>query len=121
MGLAATPPFLTKNMKRDLPNLPKKINVGSHIYTIRLIKSPKDENEYVEGIIIHDNEMIYIDRDLPLSGKWSTLFHEVLHAIEFVYDIKFKHKKIERLAPYLYQFLRANKLLWKQITKTKKR
>ena len=63
-------------------SLPKSVQIGHRVYDIK-IKSGIKHEEYgsVDGWISIKECEIYIEKELPLYRKKSTLVHEIMHGI----------------------------------------
>lgn len=76
-------------------NLPKKIRVGSQIWEITEQKR-KHNSEFLDGTYaytVDKDNTIVLDAEMAHSIRRVTLFHEVLHAIRFVFGGSFKPKR----------------------------
>lgn len=86
--------------------IPKQLKIGGHIYrVVELDEVSKDPNTAGECDI--DKLEIRLRKKQKQSAKEATLFHEIIHAINWEYD----EKDVEFLAQALYQVLQDNKLL----------
>lgn len=88
--------------------LPKQIKVKKRIYTISFRKMK------IFGYCSDDGKIVL---RAGLNGKLliSTLIHEVLHAIEFEYQIKLKHEDVYTLETGLTALLASNFLCPKSL------
>lgn len=75
--------------------LPKTVLIGTQTFEIVEHKR-KHNSEFSEGVygytLDRDNTIV-LDGDMPNTMKRVTLFHELLHAIRFIYGGSFKPKK----------------------------
>jgi Zn-dependent peptidase ImmA (M78 family) len=75
--------------------IPKTVRVGTQTWEI-IEQKRKHSSEFQEGTygytIDRDNTII-IDSEMPIGMKRVTLFHELLHAIRFIYGGSYKPKK----------------------------
>ena len=81
--------------------IPKKLKIGGHQFKV-IVKEFDDCGKTKRTT----NEM-WIASDLTQSQKESTLFHEILHAL----NNELAHPLLDSLAEQLYQVLSDNKLL----------
>lgn len=67
--------------------LPERIKIGTQFWDVheRARKSDAALWEDSYGYTIDKDNQIVIDKDLPVSRKRTTLFHELLHAIRYTY------------------------------------
>ena len=93
--------------------IPNKVKIGSIIYDIDLVDC--DNSEFSElklfGSIDHIKNKITIVKSLNKQRTWQTLFHEVLHAIDFDYQTNLSEENLTRLANGFYQVLIDNNFL----------
>lgn len=88
-------------------NIPDKIKVGGNVYPIRFVENMGiDRNLY--GNTNHSVGFIEIDASLVGQTKKSTFIHEMLHALDNVYDIGLSEHQVSLLEAALYAFLEDN-------------
>ena len=85
--------------------IPKKIKIGGHIYTIKMVDGEDIDND--AGEQNRSRNIIKIRKDLPQTQIEETLIHEILHAC----NNGLKEEVIDGLAVTLYQVLKDAKLL----------
>jgi hypothetical protein len=85
-------------------NIPSKLKIGGHIYSIELVDPELLSNDCGEQNRARNT--IKIRNDLPQSQLEETLIHEVLHAI----NGDLKEETVDFLAMAIYQILVDNKL-----------
>lgn len=95
-------------------NIPKKseymksIDVNDQTYEIKIVKQVPKNKKDVLGLCDWENKVIYINGRQSAKGLFRTLVHEVLHAFEFEYNLKLKHKHIYVLERIIVDFLLDN-------------
>lgn len=58
----------------------KHITVGGQRYKIKYVQGlMNNEGESLDGLVLFEKRIIYIDKALPPSQRRSTLLHELLH------------------------------------------
>lgn len=97
--------------------IPKKIKVGGHIYKVICPYHFRERSDRFGSCCSINNEIL-IGNDDGNGKKRSqstieqTLFHEMLHAIDKVYNAdKLEEEYVERLSEGIYQVLKDNQLL----------
>lgn len=76
--------------------LPKFIRVGTHKFEVVENKRKHDvdiRDNGTYGYCIDKDNAIVLDKDMPLTMKRITLFHEMLHAVRFIYGGNHRPKK----------------------------
>mgnify|MGYP000929838193 FL=1 len=68
-------------------------------------------SDLLNGMIDHDNQIIYIKKSLPEEKKKEVLLHEVIHGISEALDMDLKEKAVQMLARSLYDFLTTNQII----------
>ncbi len=86
---------------------PDKLRVGSRIYRVRFVSSIR-RNKNNLGICDEHRGEILIRKDLSEDEKLKTLVHELLHAMEFEYQIKMPHDAVYQYEEAIFDFLCAN-------------
>ena len=85
--------------------IPKKLKIGAHVYDVKLVK------DYFEGencgIEQRKHKYLAVNSDLAPTHQATSLFHEILHAVNSELD----HTLLDSLAEQLYQVLYDNNLL----------
>ena len=98
--------------KKDYP---KELRIGDSVYRVKFVSylrgyTKKGKLEVLYGVCDPSTLEIFISRRLDLEETFKTFVHEVLHAIEFEYDIELKHSLIGKLEQPIFEFLRDNVL-----------
>lgn len=92
-----------------VPNVdgyPKTLRVGNVTYKV-VFKVRIDSSDPL-GMCDSGKRKIYIKKGLSLVSTFSTLIHEVLHALEFEYNIEIKHKSVHLYEQAILDFLMSN-------------
>jgi hypothetical protein len=76
---------------------PKVLHVDDATYKIKFVKRIPHEEKRTLGLCDPDTKTIWIRISHSPRGMFRTFIHESLHAIEFEYDLKIKHKMIYSL------------------------
>lgn len=66
------------------------------------------EGEQILGLCDPSLRTITIDKKQTPKQQWSTFMHEVLHALEFEYQVPISHKIIEKIEGPLGDFVKDN-------------
>jgi len=91
--------------------IPKTVKIGGYTYKVIIRVIDKHEKAIGRG----DNNMleILIEKNIPNQKQEEVFIHEVLHAIDYVYNsLALKEGEVERLSEGLYQVFKDNKI-WK--------
>jgi len=91
--------------KKDSPSeLPSRVTVGGHQLDVLLVERVDRENS--EGAMSTQKGYILLKDDLG-ARSWHVFLHEVLHAIDEVYnDAKLSERSVEHISQGLYQVAR---------------
>lgn len=91
--------------------IPKALNIVGKTFAVKRVKDLKnDEGELCYGLCDSSKQMISIDPQYPAQMQDSTLLHEVIEAINIMFELGLRHKQIMTLEAGLYQVLKDNKL-----------
>jgi hypothetical protein len=91
-------------MTRD--QIPKSIHLGGHEIPVKLVKHvPGDEDEHVFGHYDPKTMTIRIRKDLRPSMMEEVFVHEVVEAINDIFELRLAHNKIQTLGVALHQAL----------------
>jgi hypothetical protein len=85
---------------------PKTLRIGNVTY--RVVFRNRIDNTDPLGMCHSIKKIIYLKKGLSLVSTFSTLIHEVLHALEFEYNIEIKHKSIHQYEQAILDFLMNN-------------
>jgi len=94
-------------------NYPKTLKIGDRTYRIRFVKSIRGCKKPVgSGAIVglYDPSRIEIlvKQGMSRDDTLKTLFHEIVHAMEYEYDIKIAHSGVYKFEEALFDFIAAN-------------
>lgn len=91
---------------------PKEIVVGDSIYRVRFVRKICEAKEGSDsetlGLCCPGDKEILIKQGLDPMERLSTLIHEILHCLEFEYEIEIPHKLIYQLERPITQLLMDN-------------
>ena len=97
--------------------IPKQIKVGGHMYKVIYPYHFKERTDRIGACDFIKSEIVIGDDDgngekRGQSTIEQTFFHEMLHAIDKVYNAnKLEEETVERLSEGLYQVLKDSNLL----------
>ena len=92
---------------------PERLRIGDVYYRIRFVKSirgcklPVGKNATI-GLCDEHRREILIRKGLSEDETLKTLLHELLHAMEFEYQIKIPHQSVYQYEEAIFDFLCAN-------------
>jgi hypothetical protein len=91
--------------------IPETIKIGAHVFTVEMVQNLRNENGGgVCGMCNGAECRIRINPGYPQSTNEATLIHEVIEAINYLYELGLEHQQITSLEEVLYQVLKENKL-----------
>ena len=96
----------TKPVKKLAP-MPKTIKIGSQVWEISEQKR-KHNAEFLDGTYgytIDKDNTIILDSEMANSVKRVTLFHEILHAVRFIFGGSFKPGKSTTYEEWEHYFI----------------
>jgi len=96
-----------------LRDIPKTVLVNGNIWEIRYCRSIENEPDAVGLCDSHDKEILIVT-SICQDEKARTLIHELIHAIEFEYDIQIPHNLVYKLEEPIYRLICDN---WRYILK----
>lgn len=88
----------------------ESLKILGQVHTIEVVDDIS-RSDLLNGMIDHDNQIIYIRKSLPTEKKKEVLLHEVIHGISEALDMDLKEKAVQMLARSLYDFLTANQII----------
>ncbi len=92
--------------------IPRQLLVNDQIYQVKFARDLPQVHDgrkgATRGLCSFDTQTIIIKQGLSKADRDITFFHELLHAIEFEYDIEIAHKLIYRLEGPLAQVIVDN-------------
>lgn len=89
-----------------IPNIkdyPQHLHIGGDVYRVFFVK-----NLRFLGDTNHTKLRIRIRAGMSKNETFRTFLHEALHAIEFSYPMKLKHKTVYKLEKAIFQLLIDN-------------
>jgi len=90
--------------------IPKTIKIGGHNFEVIIDNRNRGGSNDI-GSCCHTEGKIYLEENVNQSTKESTLFHEIIEAINYIYELDLDHNKITVLEATLYQVLKDNDLI----------
>lgn len=88
----------------------ESLKILGQVYTLEVVDEIS-RSDPLNGMIDHDNQIIYIRNSLPEEKKKEVLLHEVIHGISEALDMDLKEKAVQMLARSLYDFLTTNQII----------
>ena len=90
-------------------NIPESLKIGGHTIKVQFVSTLPDD---VDGEYDNEKLTISISDRLPQSMKESTLFHEIMHALNGTFDADVTaHALLDSLSEQLYQVFSDNHLI----------
>lgn len=86
----------------------KQLNICGHDYKLIFKDIEKEEADSNSGYCVVSGNKIVVNKNLPISQQESTIVHEALEAINFLFELNLEHNKIMTLETALYQFMKDN-------------
>lgn len=90
-------------------NIPKKIKALHLEYEVVEDRNIHEGSTELLGQIQYIQQRILLNEGASYQQKCETLIHEVIHALDNVYNIGLEEKQVEQLGVALYNFLEDNK------------
>lgn len=84
------------------------VKIGPHLFRVMFVPRNSDSLDDNYGSYSSRTLTILISKDAPDSLKLSTLFHEIIHVLEDLYDIKISHKDLNLVGDMIAQVLLDN-------------
>lgn len=88
----------------------ESLKILGQVHALEIVDEISRSN-LLNGMIDHDNQIIYIRKSLPTEKKKEVLLHEVIHGISEALDMDLKEKAVQMLARSLYDFLTTNQII----------
>lgn len=92
-------------------NIPKKIKALHLEYEVIEDRNIHEGSTELFGQVQYIQQRILLNEEASYPRKCETLIHEVIHALDDVYDIGLEEKQVEQLGVALYNFLEDNKVV----------
>jgi len=96
--------------------IPKKIKIGGHILTVRFSEDIGNMGEWHSA-----KQIIKLYKDNCQSQHEETLLHEIVEAINGLYEFNLPHDKIQILGAVLHQIIKDNPGMFRDEKKIIKR
>lgn len=95
-----------------LKDYPREYMVGDAVWKLRFVRHiPHDQpGRICVGLAEPSEQVIYVKLGQDPEERLKTFLHELLHAIEYEYDISMPHRLIHKLEDPLARFLIDNYL-----------
>lgn len=87
--------------------MPTSIKVGAQVFTI-VERSKKEDgmlNDDSYAYTLDAKNLIVMDKDIPISKKQSTVFHELMHATRMVFENPIKPRKNMEYEEWEHHFI----------------
>lgn len=94
-------------------NIPNIIKIGGLKFTVEE-KANQIRDNSRSGASCGNAQQITIDKDISTQFKETTLIHEIIHQIDFVYNIGLEHQQVYQLEAGIYAFIKDNPNLFKE-------
>lgn len=93
-------------------DFPKEITVGDNIWSVRFVRHiPHDvPGRICLGLAEPSEQIIFIKMGQKPKARLHAFLHEILHVLEYEYDLSIPHRLIYRLEDPLARFLMDNYL-----------
>jgi hypothetical protein len=95
-------------------NIPNKLKIGGYNYSVKLDPKLIRDNGH-QGSQCANGLEILIDPNLPKENQESVMLHEILEAINYHYALNLEHDKIMVLETALYQVIKDNIDIFKEV------
>ena len=86
---------------------PDYVEIGGHPYKVSREKNLV-RNRGESGNSCGNAQTIVLDTELTPDMFESTFIHEVLHQLDYVYNIGLEHKQVYQLEAAIFAFIKAN-------------
>lgn len=101
--------FLIYIKKMSLLKIPEKLKIGGFEWRVKEVKHLISDRERL-GEMAPRTQEIVIEEESSEQQKEETLIHEIIEALNFLYNINLEHYQIELLGVTLHQVLKDNKI-----------
>jgi DNA-binding transcriptional regulator YhcF (GntR family) len=92
--------------------IPDKVKIGSLTIDISLVEHLIRDGKHM-GCSCGNGCYIKIDNSIPEQQKHSTLIHEILELIDFIYELGLDHRTISTLESAIHQVIVDNPDMFK--------
>lgn len=94
--------------------IPEKIKVLYKDYTVEETVNLHDNGRDLYGQIHYLPEKILLNADAKEEQKKSTLLHELVHAMDEIYNIELNENQVDKLGNALYMLQKDNPKLFEK-------
>jgi hypothetical protein len=94
-----------------LKDIPRTVVVGETVWDIRFVRKIDDKRsagKETVGLCNDDDKEICVRLGIGKREQAKTLIHELLHALEFEYQISIPHELVYKLEEPIYRLLCDN-------------
>lgn len=90
-----------------MTTMPTTIKIGAQVFTVMQRSREEDGmlNDDTLGYTLELQNLIVVDKQLPLTKKRLTLVHELMHAMGFVFDTSVKPSKKDDFEIWEHYFI----------------
>ena len=85
---------------------PTELKIGDEEYRVAFVASIDGTNTI--GLCDSGNKVIHIQKGLSKEETLQTFIHEVIHSMEFEYNIKISHRSVYKFETAIYNFIKDN-------------
>lgn len=90
-------------------DFPREFYVGDGLWTLRFVRRLDDDPGRITwGLTDPSDKVIYIRMGQTAKGRLETFVHELLHAVEYEYEIEIPHALIYKLEGPLVRLILDN-------------
>lgn len=75
---------------------------GHSIHTVFVDNLADENGVLLDGCYNHDLGLIKIDKSLKLKNRETAWLHEVIHALDIIYNIRLTHHQVYQLQTALF-------------------
>ena len=90
--------------------VPKKVKIGCYDFTVNWEDKPIQDNDLCCGIMSLNNHSITLSSSMLADKIPETFLHEIIHAIDDMYNLELGENRVNVLGIQLYQVIKDNKL-----------
>jgi len=80
-----------------MPRIPRKIRIGHFIVQVKVVNPKSMIYDDSFGEMNYEKLEIKIDKTSAAAMQYSTFIHELLEAINYIYELKLPHHKLTTL------------------------
>jgi Zn-dependent peptidase ImmA (M78 family) len=87
---------------------PERVRVLGKQFQIKFHPEGSEEMEGNLGMCSYDKQIVYVEEGMPLENEQSTVFHELIHAVEEMMQLGLSEEHVKGLEVGLFALLRDN-------------